>query len=106
MMNDPTVLEASVALSDQLLQSGAGSDDLIETAFRKIICREPNQKEKTILNSYLQEKMDYFKKDKKVAEKAIVAGQYKASSKKTIELAALMQVIEVMYNMEEAITKT
>ena len=106
MMNDPTVLEASVALSDQLLKSGNGSEVLIETAFRKIICRSPNQKEKTILSGYYQDKMEYYTKNKKAAEKAIIAGQYKATSKKSIQLAALMQVIEVMYNMEEAITKT
>ena len=106
MMNDPTVLEASLALSDQLLKKENNSDALVEQAFRKIVCRSPDKKESAILSAYLNEKQAYFKNDIKLAEKTIAVGQYKPLNKNTVALAALMQMIQVIYNMEEAITKT
>ena len=106
MMNDPTVLEASLALSDQLLRTGKAPDELVSMAFKKIICRMPDKKEKQLLNDYYSQKQAWFTADEKSAKKITVVGQYKPVSKNAIALAALMQVIELMYNMEEAITKT
>jgi hypothetical protein len=40
------------------------------------------------------------------AEKIIKVGYYKPVVKSKINLAALMQTLQVIYNMEEAITKT
>jgi hypothetical protein len=106
MMNDPAVLEASLALSDQLLKKGKTGNAMVEEAFRKIICRIPDQKEMGILTVYWNEKKAFYQNDKKSAEKIIAVGQYKPISKNAVDLAALMQVIQVIYNMEEAITKT
>jgi hypothetical protein len=106
MMNDPAVLEASLALSDQLLKTGDAPDVLVEEAFEKIICRSPGKKEKQILTDYWNAQITQFRTDKKAAEKLTVVGQYKPTTKNIADLAALMQVIEVIYNMEEAITKT
>jgi hypothetical protein len=106
MMNDPTVLEASLALSDKLLSTGKEPDALVEEAFKRIICRTPTKKEKDILNSYRIERQAVFTTDEKSAKKMTVAGQYKPVTKNMAALAALMQVVEVIYNMEEAITKT
>ena len=106
MLNDPTVLEASLALSDQLLFSGDKNDVAVEKAFRKIICRMPLKKESDILNAFLKEKQLYFTNNKKLADKTIVVGFYQPKTKDTIQLASLMQLIQIIYNMEEAITKT
>ena len=106
MMNDPTVLEASLALSDQLLKQGNPGATVVEEAFRKIICRWPDKKEAAILLDYWKEKQTYFANNKKLADKTINVGQYKPVIKDNTALAALMQVIQVIYNMEEAITKT
>lgn len=106
MMNDPTVLEASLALADRLITQGGNTSSMVEEAFRKIICRKPDQKETGILTGYLDEKQQFFRSDKKAAQKIIAVGQYKPANKKPEELAAWMQVIQVIYNMEEAITKT
>lgn len=106
MMNDPAVLEASLALSDHLLQTTKATGALVEKAFKLIICRMPDKKEAAILSSYLDEKQNYFKNNKDLAIKTIAVGQYKPFNKNIIELAAVMQMIQVIYNMEEAITKT
>ena len=106
MMNDPAVLEASLALADKLIQTGNNLDVSIDKAFRNIICRAPEQKETTVLQEYLQQRQSFFKANSAEAAKIIKAGEYKPHSKNNAELAALMQVIQVIYNMEEAITKT
>ena len=106
MMNDPAVLEASLALADKLIQTGNNLDVSIDKAFRNIICRAPEQKETTVLQEYLQQMQSIFKANSAEAAKIIKAGEYKPHSKNNAELAALMQVIQVIYNMEEAITKT
>lgn len=106
MLNDPTVLEASLALSDKLLKNGKDKQTTIETAFKKIICRVPTSKELKILQEYWDDKEAYFKNNKNIAKQLINVGQYKPSIQKNDSLAALMQVIQIIYNMEEAITKT
>ena len=100
------VLEASLALADKLIQTGNNLDVSIDKAFRNIICRAPEKKETTVLQEYLQQRQSFFKANSAEAAKIIKAGEYKPHSKNNAELAALMQVIQVIYNMEEAITKT
>jgi hypothetical protein len=47
-----------------------------------------------------------LRKNPENARKIISVGNYQAVTKDTILLAAAMQAIQVMYNMQEAITKT
>lgn len=107
MMNDPIVLEASLALSDHLLTQFANSPEAaIKNGFRRIICREPDNKEIEILNNYWREKQAWYKGNTQAADKVIKVGVYKPLTRSNIDLAAMMQVMQVIYNMEEAITKT
>ncbi|HZH36765.1 MAG TPA: DUF1553 domain-containing protein, partial [Flavisolibacter sp.] len=105
MMNDPTVLEASLALADKLLQKKQ-HEAVIKEGFQRIICRKASDKELKILDSYYKEQLEFFSKNKEAAQKIVKVGQYKPAVKSTESLAALMQVMQVIYNMEEAITKT
>jgi len=107
MMNDPVVLEASLALADKLIKSGSTPEVNINNAFRRIICRMPGKKETAILLSHYKEQQAYFNAHPEEADKLVKVGEYKPESKKMPkELAALMQVLQIIYNMEEAITKT
>lgn len=107
MMNDPIILEASLALADhELLKNNSSPEAAITNAFRRIICRKPDKKETEILMDYWKEKQTWFKANAKAADKVIKVGEYKPAHKSHTDLAAMMQVIQVMYNMEEAITKT
>lgn len=105
MMNDPAVLEASLALADGLMQKGSG-DALIREGFQRVICRKASEKEFSILAGYYKEQLGYFKKEKRAAEKLVKVGQYQPLTANKEALAAMMQVMQVIYNMEEAITKT
>jgi hypothetical protein len=107
MLNDPTVLEASLALSDELLTAKMSEEDLLNTAFQRIICRKATKKETDILMAALKEQQDYFKKKPAQAEKITDVGEYNVKGKSKPEtLAALMMVIQTIYNMDEAISKT
>ncbi len=107
MMNDPTVLEASLVLADTLLKSKLSQEAALVNGFRRIICRKPDKKEIDLLLNYWKDQQAYFKVHPETADKLVKVGEYKLDGKNPNQnVAALMQVLQVIYNMEEAITKT
>jgi len=105
MMNDPTMLEAARVLAARLLQENNQSRDKIHEAFRRIICRKPSEKEMAILTSYYADQLKSV--TKKDAEKLLNVGEYSIPNDiDKITLAAMMKVVDTIYNLEEAITKT
>ncbi len=107
MMNDPTVLEASRVLAQNLMQEKTAAPEKITKAFRMIVCRKPTEKEVRILKNYFDEQANLFKQKKLSSTKILSAGEYpQAKVSDRASWAALMQVIGMMYNMEETITKT
>jgi hypothetical protein len=105
MENDPTVLEAARVLAAQLVQDKSSSKDKVYKAFRLIICRKPTEKEQAILDSYYQEELRAM--NMKAAEKVLNVGEYPVPDNlNKVNLAAMMKVVDAIYNLEEAITKT
>ena len=107
MLNDPTMLEASRVLAQKLIQQPSSAQNKITTAFRLIVCRHPSEKENKILNDYYNDQLMEFQQNKLSADTTLNAGEYPKNDKadKT-QSAALMKVIEMIYNLEESITKT
>lgn len=107
MMNDPTVLEASRVLSEKLSTEKNSSSDKITKAFRLIVCRRPVNNELKTLEDYYNDQLDQFSQKKLNAQKTMQAGEYSFSKNTNLdEVAALMKVINLIYNLEETITKT
>jgi hypothetical protein len=107
MLNDPQVLEASRVLAQQLLSSGRSDDALLEESFRRIVCRKPSEKERSALKEYHAAEMARFAADKNRARKFINIGEYPApTGLDAARHAALMQVIHMMYNLEETTVKS
>jgi len=105
MMNDPTMLESARVSAQKMLQDNGQPEDKIYTAFRRIICRKPTDKEMSILTSYYQDQLKSI--NKKDAEKLLAVGEYPVpANMDKIKLTAMMKVIDTIYNLEEAITKT
>jgi hypothetical protein len=105
MMNDPTMLESARVSAQKMLQDNSQPKDKIYTAFRRIICRKPTDKEMSILTSYYQDQLKSI--NQKDAEKLLAVGEYPVpANMDKIKLAAMMKVIDTIYNLEEAITKT
>ena len=107
MLNDPTVLEASRVLAQKLLAESKDIPKQIEKAFQLIICRKPTNNEKNILTKYFDDQLVMFTKDKAKATKMLEIGAYPLDKQvETIPSAAMMKVVNTIYNMEEAITKS
>jgi len=105
MENDPTVLEAARVLAARLLQDNSKTNDKIYKAFRLIICRKPTQQELAILSNYYSGELASI--DRKVAAKVLDVGEYPIPAQlDTVTIAAMMKTVDLIYNMEEAITKT
>jgi hypothetical protein len=107
MMNDPTVLEASRVLAEKISVEQSAPADKITKVFRLIVCRKPTAKELKTLQDYYNDQLQEFVQKKLNAQKTIATGEY-ATNKNTDpnSTAALIKVINIIYNLEETITKT
>jgi hypothetical protein len=106
MMNDPAVLEASRVFAQHLMNDPSDMPAKISMAFRRIICRKPTEKEQQILANYYQEQLQSFQQKKLDASITLKVGEYPMDERQDAnQVAALMKVIETIYNMEEAIVK-
>ena len=107
MMNDPMVLEASRVLAQRLETESAPDTAKITNAFRLIICRRPTEKEMQVLENYYTDQLNELRQKKGAAETVLAVGEYPQHlSGEAVSCAALMRVIDVIYNLEEAITKS
>jgi hypothetical protein len=107
MLNDPTVLEASRVLAERLSLKSGSTEQKITESFQRIVCRKPTERELKLLTDYYKEEETTFSKDKKQASKILNVGEYPhEKSVKQNQAAALMRVINTLYNMEETITKS
>jgi hypothetical protein len=107
MLNDPAVLEASRVLAERMIVKSANMQANIRESFLRIVCRQPTYKEMKLLTEYYNSEASTFSKDKKHAVTVLNAGEYPHEPKVNhVQAAALMRVINALYNMEEAITKS
>ena len=107
MLNDPTVLEASRVFAEKLLEKGMQSEKSIETAFRRIVCRKAKPEELSILIDYHSNQITNYQSNPDAASKFISVGEYQPmKNRDPVTVAALMQVIHTIYNLEEATTKS
>jgi hypothetical protein len=105
MLNDPTVLEAARVLAATLLQEKSPAKEKIRRAFRTIVCRHPSEQELQLLSHY------YLAECKNLspatAAKRLTVGESPLpAALDKIKLAALMQVVTTIYNLEETLTKS
>jgi hypothetical protein len=101
MMNDPQVNEAARVLAEKLI----ADDAKIEKAFRLIICRKASDKEINILKNYFEAEKKAISAE--AADHLIAIGEYKhQNTSDKVSLAAMIEVIMTIYNMEEAIVKS
>lgn len=106
MMNDPHVLESSRVLASQFSREKGSIDEKLSRAFRRIICRAPNEKELAMLKKYYAAEQVSCTQNFKKVQKLMKIGEYK-QDKATVtgSTAAMMLTIQLIYNMEEAIMR-
>jgi hypothetical protein len=108
MINDPTVLEASKVLAAKLMSDySSPMPERIQKAFRLILGRNGDEEEVSILLKYYEESLQKIQPDTTTAQKLLDVGEYIVDANgKEAQLAAFMQVVHTIYNLEEAITKS
>jgi hypothetical protein len=106
MMNDPMVLEAARVLAEKLMMENTSPEKKVAKAFQLIICREATDEELGVLNKYLDDEKIVFSEKPEREKEFVKQGEYKHEQvADQVTLAALMQVVHTIYNMDEAITK-
>ena len=102
MLNDPTVLEASRVLAEKLSNTKSNPSDQITTAGMLILSREFNESEMEIYISYYEKNLSYFREDQELQDQVLNIGEMPLNELSP-EISALMQVIHMIYNLDEAI---
>lgn len=107
MLNDPTVLEASRVLAERMSIRSVSIETQITELFQRIVCRNPNSREVKLLVNYYEEELIAFSKNKRKAQTVLHVGDHAhVDGVDPRRAAALMWVINTIYNMEETITKS
>lgn len=106
LLNDPTILEASRVFAQRLLKEKSGNTEKISKAFRAIVCRDARPEELDVLTRYFEEEKTKFTNTPEKARQLVKFGEYPLDAVDVTTLAALMQVVHTIYNMEESITKS
>ena len=106
LMNDPQVLEAARVLAQNTANENISEDQKLEKLFRLILCRTPSEKEFKMLRAYFDKEKIRFKNNKQNANAFLQAGEYPQIKTKEIgETAALMQVNQMLFNLDETTIK-
>jgi hypothetical protein len=99
LMNDYQVLEASRHLAREVVKQSGSPDDKIKTLFRRIVCRVPSSTEvKKITNFHLLTEKNL---DVKKAKELLTFSGEAPDDKAMVPVAAMMQTIQLLYNLEE-----
>lgn len=106
LMNDPQLLEAARVLAQRTVNMNLNEAAMLQRVFKLVVCRNPTEKEIKMLTSYFQQQKARFEKEKNNAEKFLKAGEFEQISTKDVAgTAALMQVNQMLFNLDETTVK-
>ncbi len=105
LQNDVQVLEAARVLAQQTVAKKVENPDVVTDVFRRILFRSPKNEEILTLKKYYSDALNTYLKDIEGAKKLIAVGEYEHLNTDPAETAALMLTVQVIYNLDETITK-
>ncbi|WP_276165306.1 PSD1 and planctomycete cytochrome C domain-containing protein [Zobellia alginiliquefaciens] len=105
LQNDVQVLEAARVLAQRSIKQQPDNPKLVEDLFKRILVRSPRKEELLTLNTYYHSALDQYTNDLESAEKLLAAGDYEQIDVHPAKAAALMLTAQVIYNLDETITK-
>lgn len=104
-LNDPTFIEASRALGEQMLKAGNGQQTIINT-YRKLTGRTPSPPEVALLTALRDKEQAKFRAHPEKTKGWLHTGQYTANEKQdTALLAANAVVANTILNTDASLTK-
>ncbi len=106
-LNEPTLLEAARVFAQRILtEGGEGAEAQLNFAFRICLGREPTKIESTRLLAFLEQQMKSYRRDSLAAEMLTNVGSAELpSTLDARKLAAWMMVANVLFNLDETLTK-
>lgn len=106
-LNDPTLLEAARVFAQRVLAEGGRTPaEQVDFAFRTCLGRPPSTAERDRLLTFHRQQLREFRRDRSGAETLVAlgsAGRDGAEDART--LAAWMMVANVLFNLDESLTK-
>lgn len=106
LLNDPTFVEAARVLAESLVSKWSDDEARLEQAFQRVLCRSPKETEKSSLLKLLATQREYYQKNAEEAEKLLKVGYASRSTGvKVDELAAWTNVVRVLLNLHEVVTR-
>ncbi|KAA2219340.1 PSD1 and planctomycete cytochrome C domain-containing protein [Maribacter flavus] len=105
LQNDVQILEAARVLAQNLVYEDPNGKEYVTDVFRRILVRSPKAQELAALTNYYQDALKGYRERQAEAEKLIAAGEYPRLETDAAKTAALMLTAQVIYNLDETITK-
>ncbi|MFT4641303.1 MAG: hypothetical protein ACI8T1_004640 [Verrucomicrobiales bacterium] len=106
LLNDPTFLEASRVLAEQMMETSQDDDSRMRQAFRIITGRLPKPNELAILLDSLQMERERFQTSPEAAKAFIHVGDSPVSdATNPTEWAAWTFICSLVFNLDETITQ-
>lgn len=106
LMNDPQLLEAARVLAQRTINMNLGENEMLQKSFQRILCRKPSDKEMKMLSAYFAAEKTKFKNNRERALQFLKAGEFQQiETKDPAATAALMQVHQMLFNLDETTVK-
>ena len=106
LQNDIQVLEAARVLAQRTLKEKGNNDpNMVSDLFQRILIRSPKEEELLALNDYYYDAVALYGNELEDAKKLIALGEYEQIDVDPARTAALMLTTQVIYNLDETITK-
>ena len=106
-LNEKTFVEAARVFAQRIIQEGGGDvQTRLEFAVKTVLARPPNAKERKILTGIYEEMLANYQKDLKGALDLISVGESnRPADINELQLVAWTTVANVLFNLDETVTK-
>ena len=106
LLNETAFVEAARVFAQRVLQAHSQPEDRLRSAFRQATTRWPTSEELNTLTDILKTARERYKADPAAADALISVGEFPVDSQvEPIELAAYTSVMNVIFNLDEVMTK-
>ena len=105
MQNDVQILEAARVLAENMILENKDDTKTLHALFQRILIRQPDTEEFEVLEKYYTNALQRFENKEEKATKLLAQGTYKHSDTDPVKTAAFMLTAQVLFNLDETITK-
>ena len=105
LQNDVQMVEAARVIAQNIIAENNEENTFVSNLFNRILLRKPSADEFGLIQSYYKDELKKLENEEDRAKKLIEVGSYEKPKTDIIKTAALMLTAQVIYNLDETITK-